>query len=196
MSSRDISLLELQIRKKNREVEILQRQLEYCQQLLKPNQQKFDNTKHCILHDIPEKHQIIKHFNNSKNDTYFITITFDPEIIQTIGLKTTDLQKQYLISKIHDFHYSLTDSIDHYIKIYGCLEFQKNGTLHAHFIIQFTHCEEKSDYINDLHECINSLKYNFTDNVYNKRAIHWRTVDDLDKAVDYILKEPHTLYKY
>lgn len=194
--SRHFSQQESINRKLQSQIIKLQKQLVFCQQLLKPNDTKFNHIKHGVMTDIPDKQQILKHFNNTKDDTYFITITFDPEIIETLGLKTVDLQKQYLLMKIYDFQYSITDSIDHYNKIYGCLEFQKNGTLHAHLLIQFTHCDEKSEYINELHEGIANLKYQFTDNVYNKRAIHWRPVDDLEKAVDYILKEPHILFKY
>lgn len=185
----------LYLRKLESKVEKLQKQLEFCQQLLRPNELKFEYCKHNLIVDVPVKEKISKSFHNTKDDTYFITITFDPQIIETIGLKTTELQKQYLLIKIEQFHNFLTNNTDIHITKYGCLEFQKNGTLHAHFLLQFQITAAEETYINELHEGINDLKYQFTDNVYNKRAIHWRPVDDLEKAIDYILKEPHTLYK-
>ena len=76
--TRDFSKLELELRKLTNENKNLLKKITFLQQLIQPNNTKFDNVKHLIEHDIPDKHQILKYFHNTKEETYFITITFNP----------------------------------------------------------------------------------------------------------------------
>jgi len=197
--SRQLSELQNKIRKLEKENDRLAIKLANCQYLLQPTYIKSDSFKHILFHKIPYIPDLLRQFKNTKDDTYFLTVTFDPQIIETIGLYNTPLQKDYLISKINDFWYQLIEALDHtpvQQTLFGCLEFQKNGTLHAHFLLQFYKLENQKDYINELHESIYTLKHHFTNSIRNKRALHWRPVDDLQKAIEYIIKEPQTLFKF
>lgn len=194
----DLSHAHYELRILKDENEKLKKQLNHCQQLLTVDYTKDFKYMHTLFHKVPKMSDLLRQFDNTKDDAYFITVTFDPEIIETLGLTTTLKQKAYLIEKVNDLWYQVNDLLETTpvrVAQFGCLEFQLNGTLHAHFILQFQRHEEKNDYWNSFHEIINTLKYQFTFNVYNKRAIHWRVVDDLEKAIEYIIKEPYVLFK-
>lgn len=192
--SSQISRLEAQIRQlqatindKNNKIYILQRIVEKTQEKIHINSLPSKITREAYD----------KYFIDSSN-MYLITITFDPELLKTLQLDSTDKQANYIHSNIVRFHQNLNNSMSAENLIYGCLEFHKSGILHSHFLIKFIGHDGltfKADYSTFIDSIFNDLKMKFTANPYNKVCIDYQPVKKFYEACDYIEKEPYLLFK-
>lgn len=100
----------------------------------------------------------------------FITITFDPE---KFGINNSpELEKQYILHKL-----AYLKKSDLCQSFYGCFEFHKSGSIHAHLIMCTNYDKEVYKY----------LKQQFTDNPRNRHAIDYCLAKV--KAQQYIEKE-------
>lgn len=104
---------------------------------------------------------------------YFITITFDPS---KFGIDNDSEQERVYI--LHKLEKAINKI---YIKrYYGCFEYQKNGTIHAHLVVDVG--------IASPHDIRKHLKPYFTNNMRNLHAVQVEFPKSLSKVFRYINK--------
>jgi len=105
----------------------------------------------------------------------FVTITFDPDKFGSVN--ESDREKEYILSVLYNLQI-------HYHFIYGCFEYHKSGTIHAHLIINTTCCNLKQ-----------ILRPKFTNNPKNHKAIDIGPAK-LPQSITYINKESSDYFMY
>lgn len=104
----------------------------------------------------------------------FITLTFDPE---KFGQNNDpEDEKKYLLFLISKLVRS-----DNLSQVYGSFEYQKNGSIHCHFISKFS----------DYGYIKQQFKKGLTNRPRNDKAVDIKPVKGLKKLWDYINKEPN-----
>lgn len=109
-----------------------------------------------------------------ENDYIFITLTFDPERFGSNN--DSEDEKQYLL-------YIITKLVEsnNLFDIYGSFEYQRNGSIHCHFISKFS----------DYSYIKKQLTRDLTNRPRNDKAVDIRPVKGLQKLWNYINKEPN-----
>lgn len=188
--SSQISKLEAKIRKQQ---EFIDRQEEQLIQLKRTLTDKVEKLHFQSLSTKITREAYDKYFVNA-DDMHLLTLTFDPEVLTTFNLHNTELQANYIYSKIEQFHRNL-ESNDSKVFIYGCMEFHKSGILHTHFLVKYN--SPIREHYQHFSECIfNDLKMKFTFKAYNKICVDWQAVKKFYESCDYIEKEPYLLFKF
>lgn len=138
--------------------------------LKKEEQQLVDKTFQRISYP-PEKQP--DYDNEYLRTLIFITLTFDPEKFSPNN--DSEDERNYLLHLIAQ----LVESKNLY-QIYGSFEYQKNGSVHCHFISRFS----------DYGLIYKTLKRGLTNRPRNDKAVDIKPVHSLEKLWNYINKNP------
>lgn len=193
--STQISKLEAKIRKQQEYIDRQEEKLIRLQHTLNEKYLPLD------FQSLPSKitrEAYDKYFVNNDH-MFLVTVTFDPEVLSTYNLHSTELQANYIHKQISTFHDNCDRFFSHDIFIYGSMEFHKSGILHSHFIFKYSKCsdiEYKEQYNNFIENMFNDIKMKFTFKPYNKICIDYQPVKKFYEACEYVEKEPYTLFKF
>lgn len=108
-----------------------------------------------------------------KNNAVFITITFDPSKFDVEN--DTNQERVYILHKLE-----LAMQQYYILQYYGCFEYQKNGSIHAHLVADITN--------KSFHDIRKYLKPYFTNQPRNLHAVDVQYVKSMSKTIDYINK--------